>query len=75
MAIDTEARRTEASQCVVDGCGRVGGARRRWVAGCEVCGVWCLLGVWRVCFWVVAGIAKRVKKLALVGLDPTTFGL
>ena len=28
-----------------------------------------------VCFWVLVGVGKSVKKLALVGLDPTTFGL
>ena len=41
-------------------------------AGFGVCWVFC---AWCVFFWVVVGVAKRVKKLALVGLDPTTFGL
>ena len=74
VAVDTEERRTGASQCVVDGSGRVGDARRR-----AVCGVWCVVGAWRSCArcacvfgWCAA---KSVKKLALVGLDPTTFGL
>ena len=81
VAVDTEERRTAASEVRADGCGWFRGPRRRSAGGLRcvfgaaervlcVCFV-CVLRV----FCVLLARAKGVKKLALVGLDPTTFGL
>src|SRR6187397_1454702 len=67
VAVDTEERRTAASEVHAVGCG-VYLARQSACCVCCVCCV-CVLCV----FCVLLARAKGVKKLALVGLDPTTF--
>ena len=84
MAVDIEERRTAASEVRTDGCGWFRGARRRSAGGLRcvfgaaerVLCVFCVCCVCVLCvFCVLLARAKGVKKLALVGLDPTTFGL